>query len=462
MGGNPTISGYGLVFALATAGVLALSSPASAGFETGFAGETYESTSATTREAVFDQTVAAGSSVVRLGVDWAGLTRQQPAAPADPADPAYDFSTLDAAVADAGDRGLDVLLTVSHAPAFAEGEGRPASASPGTWKPDPTAFGDFARALAERYSGRFADLPRVRYFQAWNEPNLVNFLAPQYEGGSAVAADHYAAMLNAFYDQVKAANSDNVVVTGGTAPYGDPAGGNRTRPLIFLRDLACLNSRLKKRGNCGLRARFDVLAHHPINTSGGPTVHALNPNDASTADFREVVKTLRAAERAGTLGTRGRHAAWATEIWWESNPPDKRDGVPLLRHARWLEQALYILWKQGARVVINLRLVDGEPQPEFPHNASGVSFQDGAHKPAFTAWRFPFVVTRRTSETVRAWGKAPTGGRLVIEATSGSRWRRVKSVQVDAGAVFNVSAQTRADRLRARLGAETSLVWPLK
>jgi len=463
MGGNPMISMVAVCLAATAIGTTAFADRAEARFETGFAGEDYESASAATRDAAFDQTVEAAGTIARLGVDWAGLTHGQPASPTDPGDPAYDFSTLDAAVQDASERGLTVLMTVAHAPAFAEGPDRPGAAVGGTWKPDPSAFGEFAHALAARYSGTFSGLPRVRYFQAWNEPNLGDFLAPQYEGGNAVAADRYLSLLNAFYDQVKAVNPDDVVLTAGTAPYGDPPGGSRTRPLIFLRHLLCLNSKLKKDTGCGERARFDVLAHHPIDTSGGPTVHALSPNDASTPDFREVVRTLRAAEHAHTVGTPGRHPAWATEIWWESNPPDPQEGVALHRQARWLSQALYLLWRQGASVVLNLRVMDGPPSAAgYPHNASGISFEDGTHKPSFTAWRFPFVVTRQSDSKLRAWGKAPAAGRLVIQAESGAGWHPVKSVRVAAGAVFNLRLRTGSERLRAQVGDDTSLTWHLK
>ena len=63
----------------------------------------------------------------------------------------------------------------------------------------PGAFGDFANAVASALLRNFAGLPRVRYFQAWNEPNLSVYLTPQYKGKNEVAAGHYRRMLNAFY-----------------------------------------------------------------------------------------------------------------------------------------------------------------------------------------------------------------------------------------------------------------------
>ena len=58
-------------------------------------------------------------------------------------------------------------------------------------EPAPTDARDleaFSQALADRYSGRHAGYPAVRLFSAWNEPNLEQFLAPQFDdAGRSVA-----------------------------------------------------------------------------------------------------------------------------------------------------------------------------------------------------------------------------------------------------------------------------------
>jgi hypothetical protein len=66
-------------------------------------------------------------------------------------------------------------VDIVDAPGWAE----PSGVAHGT-TPNPSAFGDFARAAASRYGGSFAGLPRVRYWQAWNEPNLNLYLKPQW------------------------------------------------------------------------------------------------------------------------------------------------------------------------------------------------------------------------------------------------------------------------------------------
>ncbi len=430
--------------------------PANANFQTGLAGQEFQSGVDAQRAAAFEGAVEARAEIVRLLVSWRAIAASRPADPTNPFDPAYNFGTLDQAVSDATAAGLTPLLTVSGAPSFAERGSRPAGAAAGTWKPDPSLFGEFARAVASRYSGSYPGIPRVRYFQAWNEPNLSDHLAPQYVGKRQVAASLYRRMLNAFYDGIKSVYADNVVVTGGTGPYGDDPGGERTRPLVFWREALCLRGqeRLRKT-KCPQKPKFDVLAHHPINTSGSPTRSAVNPDDASTPDFKNVAKVLRAAERLHTTGTAGRHPLWATEIWWSSKPPDRRFGISLGKQARYLEQALYLLYKQGAKVVINLNLED---PPKGKPVAAGLLFADGSAKPSFTAFRFPFVTERR-GKRLLAWGKAPVTGRLEIQHRR-QGWQTVKSFDVAEGQVFSPKLRLRGhQRLRAVVGGEQSLVW---
>ena len=387
-----------------------------------------------------------------------------PVDPADPADPAYDFTLLDAAVRDAAGRGLEVVLVVASAPDYAEGPGRDPAAPPGTWKPDPGAIAAFATALARRYSGGYAGLPRVTDYQLWNEPNLPVYLTPQYENGALAAPAHYRLMLNAFHDAIKLVEPSTRVITAGTAPFGDPRGlGPRTSPLLFWRNLLCLSDRRKlKPTACPVRARFDVLAHHPINSLGAPTTEVLGADDAATMEFDQVVRTLRAAERHGTVDAAARHPVWATELWWDTDPPDSIEGVALALHARWTQQALYLLWRQGAKVVLSFQVRDEpfDPGNPFTDSSTGLYFADGVPKPARTAFRFPLVGDRLDRGAVRIWGRAPTAGKLRIERRARGRWRLIEATLVSAGEVFQTKTAMRGrERLRGRVGGEHSLVW---
>ena len=132
-----------------------------------------------------------------------------------------------------------------------------------------------------------------------------------------------------------------------------------------------------------------------------------------------MTKTLRAAEKLGTPATGGTHPVIADEVWWQTNPPDKGEGVSLEKHARWLAQSLQILWKAGASQVIFLQFRDAPYTPgEFSLASyqTGVYSYEGKRKPSARALAFPFVTERKSKGKLRAWGKAPRSGQLVIEA----------------------------------------------
>jgi hypothetical protein len=418
-----------------------------------------------TGEQGLDEVLAGGAKIVRLGPSWAKIAPTEPENPRDPADPAYDFSELDEAIRNIRARGLSVLLTIGWAPAWAEGEGRPPvgpNAPAGTWRPRPEPARDFGEALARRYSGSFPDpenpevtLPRVRHFQIFNEPNLSTYITPQWQGGRPVSASIYRQLLNAFYDGIKAVDESNVVVTAGTGPYGDDAGGSRVRPLRFWRAVLCLRANLK-RANCPTRPRFDVLAHHPINTSGGPFRGALHPDDASSPDMWKLRRVLRAAERRGTVATKGRHPLWVTEFWWDRHTLGPRL-ISLRKQARWMAEGLYLFWRGGASVALNHTVRDAA-KPEGRATTAGVYLHDGTPKPALRAFRFPFVAIERGRarkrggrRVVELWGKAPAGARVSIYQRRGRGWRLLKRVRTGRGGVFQKRLRMRGrPRLQAR------------
>ena len=226
----------------------------------------------------------------------------------------------------------------------------PAGGSPGTWKPDPEAYGNFAKALATRYSGNYGGLPAVHKFEAWNEPNIPLFLSPQYEGGTPFAAEWYRGLLNSFRAGVHGSEQEEQGDFRGDGsvrgpPRGPAHSAPRLPPPAVLSQEEPQGSQVPGQG---------VLRHrgtHPITIGGGPTQHAINRDDAATADFPEIRATLRAAERHHTVKPRVKgRPLWATEIWWETNPPDNGPGaVSLAKQAKFLQQSIVQLFDQGPR-----------------------------------------------------------------------------------------------------------------
>ena len=435
------------------------------GLTTGFSEDNmFLSPDASTRAYWFGRAAADKAQIARVNIYWRkAVGSSPPANPTNPADPDYDFSRLDGAVRDATARHMQVLITVFGAPTWAEGKNRPSSAPLGTWKPDPHALGQFAQALAKRYSGSFQGLPRVSLFEVWNEPNLSVNLTPQWVGKKPTSPDLYRSLLNAFYRGVKSVAPADTVIGGATAPFGDPRSHPRDpklprmRPLAFLRQMFCLNRKLKP-GGCQAKTHLDVLSHHPINFTNPPTYRAINHDDIELADFHKLVPLIHAAERTGHVRPRGHHPLWATELSWYTKPPSSF-GIPPAKQARWLEQGLYLLWKQGASVAVNFLLRD-EPHTGLFSPSTGVFFYNGQKKPSYTSFRFPFVTHRISNQRVGAWGKAPESGQLEIQRHAASGWVTIKRMPVSLGQVFTAPLDlSAATDLRAKIGSDTSLSW---
>lgn len=409
---------------------------------------------------------AAGATVVRLSLAWltvAPVERPAGFRDEDPGSTGYRWSALDARIEALANAGMAPLITVRTAPAWAEGPSRPRSARPGTWKPDADLLGAFMQALATRYSGSYPDsaggtLPRVRHWQVWNEPNLSVYLAPQWErnrgGLRPVAVSRYRSMLNAGYAGVKRAQPDATVLAAGTAPYGDRhPGGERIPPATFLRRLLCLRDTTLRPMACPAPTHFDAYDHHTYGVAR-PNRRALNPDDVATPDLSKLTRVVTRAVKVGTAVPRGRKPLWITEVSYDSGPPDP-NGVPLKRHARWLEQSFFLLWRQGVRTILWFSIVDKPPDPNYDVTyQAGVYFADGRQKPALTAFRFPFV--RRGDS---AWGRAPADGSVVIERHSRGAWRPVTVIAGRRHETFEAKVP-RSAPLRARQGAVVSLAWP--
>ncbi len=456
---------------------------AAPGLTTGFLdGAAYQAASDQDRAIAFQHTRAARAGIVRLKVHWSGLAPQRPPSRAEARNAAwsgYDWAPIDAAVRGAVDAGLRPLLFFFDAPAWAEGPGRPreSKAAPaGSWKPSPQALSDLAFAAATRYSGRYLDpvaqvtLPRVRNWQTWNEPNLTTYLTPQWKKrrGHIVPASPswYRAMQNAFYVSLKAVDPTNLSVTAGTAPYGDPyRGRRRMQPALFTREMLCVRDRVRLRAfRCAdAPIRFDALAHHPYPL-GSPRRHAVNPDDVAIPDLAKLTRPLAAARRAHKILPVGPKQLWATEISWESDPPDPA-GIPVQLHARYLEGALFTLWKQGASVVVWQLLRDGAKGPGYEFTYQSGIYQraenvaEDTPKPSFTAFSFPFTAYIYGGKAT-LWGIAPAPGPVVVEQRAGGAWRSLVKLEAGQNRVFVAHRRLRVgSRLRARQGSEASLAW---
>jgi hypothetical protein len=386
----------------------------------------------------------AGATTVRIVVYWRWVApdrRPPDFDPSNPADQAYRWALVDDQVRRAAAAGLRPVIGISRAPAWA----RDPAGGPGTTWPDPVELGQFARAAATRYRGDFvvdgAPLPAVRYWQVWNEPNAGRELSPQFRDSDTVSPGEYRRMLAAFTPAVHMVDPSDIVIAGGTAPFGHRSRDIQvTAPMRFMRALLCMSAKPPYRPTCSAQVHFDAWAHNPY-TNGGPTHRAYSADDVSLGDLPRMNALLRAAVRAGHVVSTHPVQFFVTEFSWDSNRPDPH-GVPLRLEARWVAEALYQMWRSGVSLVTWFRLRD-DPLTTSPYQ-SGLYFYGGKSltldkpKPALQAFRFPFVAFRRARGLV-FWGRTPGGlpHTVVVEGrTKRSGWRRLIALSTNAHGLF--------------------------
>lgn len=395
--------------------------------------------------AAFENVRRAGARLVLTPLSWGRIVPdERPSGwdPSNPADPSYDWEAYDRWVVGATAAGLVPVLQVRGAPLWAS-QCRPAKIDT-PCKPHPAELAAFATAAARRYSGTFAGLPRVRYWQGLNEPNLSLFFNPQFEGGRAVSAELYRELINTFSAAVKAVNPTNLVIAGGLGPIAVPK--FTIGPMKFTRELLCMRTNAKpKKGSCGGGVHFDIYDIHPYTT--GSPAHEGGVNDVQLGDLGKLKGLLRAADRAGRIKGRFRRTPlWATEISYDTNPPDP-GGLPMAIASRWTAELLHTAWRAGVSDVFwfSLRDFDQDELPSHESLESGLFFRgptvaQDQPKEIFYAFRFPFVAYahRRGKPALDFWGRTPSskGGRVTLQALRGGKWRRIGGARADRVGIF--------------------------
>src|SRR5664280_3355669 len=352
---------------------------------------------------------AAGAKYTAIHVYWRDIAPSGTSKPAgfqagDPADSNYRWASTDNQVKNAVAAGLAPMLFITKAPAWAEGSSGRGSALAGTYKPSRSELAKFVTAAATRYSGSFDGLPRVQYWEIWNEPNLNTFLDPQVVKKKAFAPAWYRSMLNAAANAIHEVKASNVVIGGETAPSGFiTANRTQNRTIAFVVNVLCIKEKKvvsKKtkavtytyKSACKTKTKFDVWSHHPY-TSGGPTKRAGLHGNASLGDMGEMRSVLNAAIKANHVVSSQKVRLWVTEFSWDSKPPDPK-AVPIALETRWVSQMLYQMWGSGVSLV-NWFILRDQPLESSLYQSglyyAGSSISSDRAKPVLRAFRFPFV-----------------------------------------------------------------------
>jgi len=410
---------------------------------------------ASARAVTLNRAKLLGADAVRVSVLWDAIApKKRPRRGQDPkAYRAASWDRYDDVVRAAGQRGLIVYFDVTPpGPRWSQAKAND-PANQKTWKPNAREFGRFFQAVAKRYSGSYRDengnhgvLPRVSWWGIGNEPNQGGWLMPQ----SRRIGGHLVPTSPGIYRQLLLAGADALIRTGHsfdtvniaeTAPLGVPPQSERRplRPALFIRELFCLDSRLRPyRGRsaavrgCGDVKKLSILssfprlvfAHHPYTKRLAPTKRDKSRDAITVANISTLPKLLdRIGARTGLLPV-GMPIV-LTEFGYETNPPDKFNGVSLETQAEWDNLGDFAAYR-SPRVFANTQFLvyDAKPLTQFPKNSkaywftyqSGLFTAQGRPKPSAFAYMMPFVADRAGS-TGKFWGQVrftPNGANQIV------------------------------------------------
>lgn len=322
------------------------------------------------------------------------------------------WARIDRALREVQHAGLRPMIDLAfHAPRWAAGGQRQSK----TYRDRPSIseYRRFVAAAARRYRGDFPDpanpgatLPAVHLWTTWNEPNHPSFLLPQWRrsrgGGWRPAAPHlYRRLHEAAYTVLKRSSRSNRVLIGGLAAVGGSRGTRgRIAPLRFVREMACVDRRLRRlrvpecRGFRRLRA--DGFSHHPYSIGVPPARASRHRDDVRIADLGRLDRLLGALKRRRR--TAKRLPIYITEFGYETNPPDPTRGISHAKQIAYLAHGAYLAWR-NPRVKMHAQflLQDAPANPAIAVTSprrwhdyqSGLIDVDGGLKPAFEAFKLP-------------------------------------------------------------------------
>jgi hypothetical protein len=267
-----------------------------------------------------------GIGVIRLPLVWSEIAAG-PNSGTEPANPYPEaaWAGYDSLISRAHQYGIQVdLMPTGGAPLWAASQGAQ-SGYAAVWNPSAALYGQFVRAAAARYTGSFvppgasSPLPRVSFWELWNEGNWGPSLAPQVPstGSSTIVS---AAEDRSLIDQAWAAleqtghRNDRIVYASLSPDQSQVQTPTAiTPPLAFLRTLYCLDSSYHpltgsaaQAVGCQTPAGQFARSHpalfqatgigaHPYGY-GNPPTRAAFPN-ANSVEFAEIPQLTRALTR---------------------------------------------------------------------------------------------------------------------------------------------------------------------
>jgi hypothetical protein len=451
---------------------------------------------------VLTELAALGVERIRVSVIWS-LVAPDPLSTTPPdfdatdpaAYPAGAWDRYDTLVTDAAAAGLSVDFNVTApAPAWAT-QRLPAdlgSKFANVYAPSAIPFGQFVQAVGKRYSGTYVPpgatgttttvttpptvlgitlptgfpgttstttttppppLPRVNYWEIWNEPNEAGWLTPQWRRGPQGPATPghkaktnwieespvlYRHLLDQAWSALAATgHGSDTILIGDTSAKGSQFHGALPAlpPIMFLRGLYCVGSTNRPlRGTaaaelaCPTNASTGAFvaehpalfaatgyADHPYSFTTAPGVKSTNPNWATMADLPRLERFLNGVFATYGESKPGGVPLYLTEYGYKSNPPNPYVKITQAEQAEYINEGEYMAWREPyVRVLSQFELVDAGPQTTEPLGSplywgtfqTGLVSINGQAKPSYYAYRIPiWLPDPRVGPQVKVWGQ---------------------------------------------------------
>jgi beta-xylosidase len=287
---------------------------------------------------LLDRAQQSGSPWLRVDMGWCSLEERGPGQVS-----AWYQDRLDAVVAGANRRGLQLLMMVACAPAWAGGT------AAGSYPTDPAEFQRVTRYLADRYRGR------VPAWEIWNEPDCIGGCP----NGSPSA---FVPVLQAGYRGIKAGDPGATVVSGGIS-------GNNADWIARMYA-------------AGAQGWFDALAVHPYLDPVTAAPDA--PAEQRVYRMTSVAAVHAVMQRNGD----GDLPIWFTEFGWTTARSGDRPGVDEAVQAGYLRQAVELIARDYPYVTHAFWFALRDRDDWTPYeNEFGLLHVDGSEKPSYAALR---------------------------------------------------------------------------
>jgi len=410
------------------------------------------------------------------------------------------------------------------------------------YSPSPAEFGQFVQAVGTRYSGSYLTptsspvdpqppptlagvplppplfgtstttgpippepLPRVDYWEIWNEPNQGGWLAPQWrrapsDDAAAKSSQGWVEESPVIYRRLLAAAWNALSDTGhggDTILIGDTSAKGGTRhgilpalaPITFLQALYCVGPSFRPLtgadaaglacptdGDPGVLAVDDPAlfyatgyADHPYSFTQPPNVTSANQTWATLADLPRLERDLDRIFAVYGKPTPGGVPLYLTEWGYKSDPPNPYVHISEAQQAEYINEGEYMAWRDPyVRALAQFELVDGGPNTREPVGSAaywgtfqtGLIGMNGLVKPSYYAYRIPIWLPHpQTGPQVTVWGQlrpadhsVPQFATIEYEPAGASSFEAIREVETTSSQGFILAHVPLAGPGSLRLG----------